>query len=242
MTVSTRTSAPSYKIFEPDALDQIYAKGNLDPIMGGISYAFGSAHKQEAAGNQDRYLQSQERFNKMAAALDAMEMDSKTKQEALKIGGKLIGDGEDPTKIIGSDLIYGNPGDSLLPGLLRNKISSEIARNGAAASADKNGPKDTVTESWTDPGTGKDIVYKRQGKPSDVGGPPPAPGTKVNPPAGSTPIPSKAGVTNSQQIEARAKAAAGPDAKIVQSSPSGATLWAGSKGTATFDPSGKQVR
>jgi hypothetical protein len=131
MTASTRTSAPSYKIFEPDALDQIYAKGNLDPIMGGISYAFGSAHKQEAAGNQDRYLQSQEKFNRMAATLDAMEMDSKTKQKALEIGGQLIAKGEDPTKIIGSDLIYGDPAQNLLPGLLRDKIQSEINSNNA---------------------------------------------------------------------------------------------------------------
>lgn len=239
MTVSTRTSAPSYKIFEPDALDQIYAKGNLDPIMGGISYAFGSAHKQEAAGNQQQYLASQERFNKMAATLDAMEMDSKTKQAALKIGGELIAKGEDPTKIIGSDLIYGNPNDSLVPGLMRRKTESEINANNSKGAG--GGEKDTYTESWTDPASGKDYVVKRQGSPSVIG-PAPTKSTGTNAPAGSTPIASKAGTTNAQQIEVRAKAAAGPDAKIIQSSPSGATLWAGSKGTATFDPSGKQVR
>ena len=241
MTVSTRTSAPSYKIFEPDALDAVYAKGVIsDPIMGGIAGAMGLAHDMSKSRNQDNYLKSQDDFNRMAANLDAMEMDSKTKQAALKIGGELIGKGEDPTKIIGSDLIYGDPAQNLLPGLLRNKIQSDINANNSKGAG--GGEKDTYTESWTDPATGKDHVIKRQGSPTNLGPPPTAPATKTGGPAGSTPIPSKTGTTNAQQIEARAKAAAGPDAKIVQTSPSGASLWAGSKGTATFDPSGKQVR
>ena len=240
MTVSTRTSAPSYKIFEPDALDAVYAKGVIsDPIMGGIAGAMGLAHDMSKSRNQDNYLKSQDDFNRMAANLDAMEMDSKTKQAALKIGGELIAKGEDPTKIIGSDLIYGSPGDNLLPGLMRGKIQSDINANNSKGAG--SGEKDTYTESWTDPASGKDYVVKRQGSPAVIG-PAPTKSTGTNAPASSTPIASKAGTTNAQQIEVRAKAAAGPDARLVQSSPSGATLWAGSKGTATFDPSGKQVR
>src|SRR5712664_4062961 len=109
MPVTTRMSAPNYKIFEPDALDAIYAKGNLDPIMGGISYAFGNAHKMDNQIAAGQTLEAQDKFNKMAANLDAMEITNKTKQEALKIGGKLMELGEDPTKVLGSGDIYTNP-------------------------------------------------------------------------------------------------------------------------------------
>lgn len=241
MTVTTRTSAPSYKIFEPDSLDAVYAKGNLDPIMGGISYAFGSAHKQEKAGYQDQYLESQEKFNRMAATLDAMEIDAKTKQEAMKLGIGLIKEGEDPTKILGAGMVYANPADSSLPALKRGELQASINQKNSAASASGNESKDTYTESWTDTASGKDIVVKRQGKPS-VLGPAPAKSSAVQPPAGSTPIPSKAGTVAPEQIRARAEAAVGRGAKVIDQSPSGATLWQGPKGTATFKPDGTMVR
>lgn len=239
MAVSTRMTAPNYKIFEPDSLDAIYAKGNLDPIMGGISYAFGNAHKAEAAGNQADYMQSQEKFNKMAAALDAMEIDSKTKQEALKIGGKLVELGEDPTKVLGSEGIYSNPADSLLPGLLRGKIQSEITRNNAAGTADRNKDTDTFKTTTVDPATGTVVEQTSKRKPGQLDMTPPNAGGN---PKGSTPIPQKDNsAVLQQQIQTRAKAVAGPDAKLIDSA-NGATLWKGSKGIVTFDPTGKQVR
>lgn len=239
MAVSTRLTAPNYKIFEPDQLDAIYAKGNLDPIMGGISYAFGSAHKAEAAGNQADYMQSQDKFNKMAAALDAMEIDSKTKQEAMKIAGTLIGHGEDPTKLQGGASIYNNATDSLLPGLLRGKIQSEISKNQAAGTADRNKDSDTYKTTTVDPGTGTVVEQTSKRKPGQLDMTPPNAGGN---PKESTPIPQKDNsAVLQQQIQTRAKAAAGPDAKLIDSA-NGATLWKGSKGIVTFDPTGKQVR
>lgn len=203
MTVLTRTSAPSYKIFEPDALDQIYAKGSLDPIMGGISYAFGSAHKQEAAGNQQQYLASQERFNRMAATLDAMEMDSKTKQAALKIGGELIAKGEDPAKIIGGDLIYGDPAQNLLPGLLRDKIRSEINQNNAPKGG---GDKNKVVDTY--PYGGGTRTVTTAGAPVEQ-----RPAEPTSKP-GSTPVaPKDKSNTITQSVIRTAQSALGPDAQ-----------------------------
>lgn len=238
MAVSTRLNAPNYKIFEPDALDAAYAKGNLDPIMGGISYAFGSAYKQEKAGYQDKYLDSQEKFNRMAATLDAMEMDQKTKQEAMKLGIGLIKDGEDPTKILGAGMVYANPADSSLPALKRGELQASINQKNASASASGNEGKSTYTESWTDPASGKDYVVKRQGTPSTIG-PPPVKGGGVNPPAGSTAIPSKAGTVAPEQIRARAEAIAGRGAVIVDTRSDGATLWKGPKGMAAAKSNGR---
>lgn len=239
MTVSTRITAPNYKIFEPDALDAIYAKGNLDPIMGGISYAFGNAHKAEGVNNQQDYMQSQDKFNRMAAGLDAMEIDQKRKEAAMKIAGTLIGHGEDPTKLQGGADIYTNPGDNLLPGMLRNKIASEINKNNSGASADRSKDSDTVKETYVEPGSNKVVEVTHKGKPGSVQIPS---GPGVNP-KGSTPIAPNAnsGGNLQEQISIRAKAAAGPDAKLIQEA-NGATLWKGSKGIVTFDPTGKQVR
>lgn len=237
MTVSTRLTAPNYKIFEPDSLDAIYAKGNLDPIMGGISYAFGSAHKQEAANNQSSYLESQDKFNRMAAALDAMEIDSKTKQEAMKLGIGLIKDGEDPTKILGAGMVYANPADSSLPALKRGELQASINQKNSAASADRGKDSMTVQESYTPPGGNKSITITHKGKPGSV----PIPAGYVIDPKTSTPVQpnANAGAVNAQQIKARAEAIAGRGATIVDTHPDGATLWKGPKGMATAKPNGR---
>ncbi|CAB4197463.1 hypothetical protein UFOVP1323_29 [uncultured Caudovirales phage] len=239
MVVSTRLTAPNYKIFEPDSLDAIYAKGNLDPIMGGISYAFGSAHKQEAANNQSSYLESQDKFNRMAAALDAMEIDSKTKQEAMKLGIGLIKEGEDPTKILGAGNVYANPADSSLPALKRGELQASINQKNSAASASGKEGYDTVQTVTTPPGSNQTVTVTQRRKPGvlETGA------GKVNPTT-STPVQSNAnaGAVNAQQIQARAEAAVGRGAKIIDQSPSGHTLWQGPKGTATFKPDGTMVR
>jgi hypothetical protein len=240
MTVSTRTSAPSYKIFEPDTLDAVYAKGNLDPIMGGISYAFGSAHKQNKAEYRDQYLASQEKFNRMAATLDAMEMDSKTKQEAMKLGVALIKEGEDPIKIIGASNVYANPADSSLPALKRNELQASINAKNASASASGKEGYDTISTVTTPPGSNQTVTVTQKrpaGKMSTA-----APSTVD--PTTSTPVApnANAAAVTRQQIQARAEAAVGRGAKIIDQSPSGATLWQGPKGTATFKPDGTMVR
>ena len=242
MPVTTRMSAPNYKIFEPDALDAIYAKGNLDPIMGGISYAFGNAHKMDNQIAAGQTLEAQDKFNKMAANLDAMEITNKTKQEALKIGGKLMELGEDPTKVLGSGDIYTNPADNLLPGLLRGKIQSEINKNNASATADRGAGSDTYKTTYVEPGSGRVVETTSKRKPGvlDMNQAPAAD------PKASTPVQSNPNASGNvqQQIGVRAKAAVGPDARLLETAPSGHSIWASpsTKKTVVFDPTGKQIR
>ena len=174
MTVSTRTSAPSYKIFDPDALDVAYANGVIsNPVMGGIASAAGITHSMSKMRNQDNYLASQEKFNEMAATLDAMEMDSKTKQKMMDVAGTLISKGEGPANVLGgSDIYNGNPAGALLPGLLRDKIAAETAA--AGRSGNDGGVKEKHTVQTVDPVTGKTIVHT-------VPGPPPPPKTELPP-------------------------------------------------------------
>lgn len=241
MVVSTRISAPNYKIYEPDALDAIYAKGNLDPIMGGISYAFGNAHRLNSQMDQEDFTRQQDRYNKMAAALDAMEIDSKTKQEALKIGGTLIGKGEDPTKVRGSELIYNDPADNALPGLERGVLSSKIAQQNAAASADKSKDSDTFTTKSIDPGTGVEQTVTSKRKPG--GTTPIATVPQGADPRASTPVPANTGNAEAQ-IRARIAAAVGTDKPVVRDNGNGTFTVASPDGkrTAIFDNKGNQKR
>ena len=150
MTVSTRTSAPSYKIFEPDALDAVYAKGVIsDPIMGGIAGAMGLAHDMSKSRNQDNYLKSQDDFNRMAANLDLAEMDSKRKIELLKSAVDLIGKGAPTTDLNPGALdgLYHGQGylaDTLGKSLRNlNDAKAEGARNGGGGGS---GGKDSYTD------------------------------------------------------------------------------------------------
>lgn len=242
MPVTTRIAAPNYKIYEPDALDAIYAKGNLDPIMGGISYAFGNAKKLNSSMDQEDFIRQQAQYNRMAAALDAMEIDSKTKQEALKIGGSLIAKGEDPTKVIGGYLIYNNPADNSLPGLERGVLSSKIAAQSAATSADRGKDMDTVTTKTQDPNTpGIETTVTSKRKPGSTNPVVTVPNTID--PRTSTPVldnPRNA----EAQIRARISAAVGTDKPAVKDAGGGKFIVTNPQNnkSAIFDSKGNQVR
>lgn len=141
MTVSTRTSAPSYKIFEPDALDQIYAKGALDPMMGGIAGSLALSHGANKAGYQDRYLASQKEFNNLAANLDMAEMDNRRKIELLKGAVDLIGKGAatpdlDPGSLVGLYTAPGYQNDTL--GKSLRDLNAAKAQGARASGASTN--------------------------------------------------------------------------------------------------------
>ena len=251
MAVSTRMAAPNYKIFEPDTLDAIYAQKMFDPIYGGFAGAMGIAHKMDSAGNAEQALAAQDRFNTMASNLDKLEMTEKTKQEGMKQAGHLAGLGESPDLLTGGGDIYTDPTKSLLPGLLRGKIQAQTAAELAKASADRAAGKESETyqEQYNTVGgerTGGSTVTRTfKGKP---GGTAISGSGATNPPQidpkGSTPTPNNptAPVVNQQQVQARAKAAAGPDAVMRGQNPDGSTLWAGSKGAYAFDGNGKMYR
>ena len=167
MAVTTRMAAPSYKIYEPDALDAIYAKGSLDPIMGGIAGAMGIAKRQNTIMDQEEFVRQQDRYNKMAANLDAMEIDSKTKQEALKEGVKLIMHGTDASGVKGIENILtpGAIGANDTASLYKTKVLADAAKGSGGG----DGGKESWTERWT--ANGKDYEVKHQGKPGATGAP-----------------------------------------------------------------------
>lgn len=242
MAVTTRIAAPNYKIYEPDSLDAIYAKGNLDPVMGGISYAFGNAHKLNTSMDQEQFIQQQDRYNKMAAALDAMEISEKTKQEAMKIGGELIGKGEDPSKVRGGSAVYNDTGDSLLPGALRGKINAETnALNAKAAGGGSGGDVETHQTSHTIGGvTYTDTVKGKRPTGTAVG----APNPSVAPPNGSTPMPATSPAVTKEQTIARITTIIGapPSRENVKVNPDGTATFTGPKGSITMRPGGVEDR
>lgn len=141
MPVNTRMSPPSYKVFEPDALDAIYAKGQLDPVMGGIAYAFRKAHEGDSERAQADYLASQDRYNAMARDLDALEAKQRQDLALATVYAK----SEDPLGVLKQDV-----------------LRSIAARNNAsAANAGANsGPMTTVQNTYVTP-EGQTVVTQR---------------------------------------------------------------------------------
>ena len=144
MTVTTRTSAPSYKIFEPDVLDQIYANKVFDPVMGGFAGALGSFHKMDKAGYQSDYLASQEKFNKMAAGIDMMEIEQKRREAAMKLMPGLMQHGtraphiRDIQELLTAEGIAADSAAALF-------TNESLARASASNRSGSKNPKETTT-------------------------------------------------------------------------------------------------
>lgn len=246
MALNTRLSAPSYKIYEPDALDVALSNRVLDPLQGGIAGAMLLAHGVDNTNAQKQYLESSDKFNQMARGLDAMEIAQKHKEAAMKIGGTLVQHGEDPTNIQGMEDVFRNVNGSLLPGLLRSKIGAEIAGIGAKANADRNASMDTVQETYTDPGTGVTRTVTHKGKAGRID----IPDRGSVDPTASTPIPNANPATAkaaTNQIIQRAAAAVGASdvSQLSGGKDAGGNYViknTASGKTATFDSSGKQLR
>lgn len=212
MALNTRLSAPTYKIFEPNALDVALSQRVLDPLQGGIAGAMLLSHSVDNQNAQQQYLASSDKFNQMARGLDAMEIAQKHREAAMKIGGTMVEHGEDPTNIQSMEDVFKNVGGSLLPGLLRSKIQSEIAANGAKANADRGASMDTVKRTYTDPGTNETIEVTSKGKAGRID----IPARTTVDPAGSTPIPASpnAPVAAKNAIEQRVIAATGTSTPV----------------------------
>lgn len=236
MAVTTRMAAPNYKMYAPDELDAVYSKGTLDPIMGGIAFMYKNAKSQNSMMDQEEFMKQQAQYNRMAQNLDAMEIDSKTKQEAMKLGAQLIMKGEDPTKVQGGDSIYKNAGDSLLPGMLRNKIAADTAAAGRGGEG--SGVKNKTTVTTTPPGTNLNIQYQHAGPPkapSEYGG---------NDPRTAAPMPSSSPATKESQIISRIKTVTGvvPTRENTVPNGDGSLTVKGPKGSITMYPDGKEKR
>lgn len=248
MAVNTRLSAPTYKIFEPDALDVMLSQHVLDPLQGGLAGAMLLNHRNDTQQGQQDFLASNEKFNQMARGLDAMEIAQKSHEARLKLAPGLMEHGTDANTIRGiEDLltpegILGNKSASLYQG----KTAAEIAALNAKANADRSGQMITNKETYTDPGTNttREITYK--GKPGSVTMPPAR--AQVDPTV-STPTPAAPSAPTAQtgQIVQRAMAAVGAsDPSQIQAGRDATGNYivknAASGKTATFDQTGKQIR
>lgn len=183
MAVNTRTAAPSYKIYEPDALDVALSNKVLDPLQGGIAGAMLLNHQAESANNVRDFTADQSRFNKMAAGLDAMEIAQKSQEARMKLAPGLMEHGTNAKDILGIEDVLSPSGiqSNDAASLFGDKTRAEIAAALAKASHAGDGTKETTTETSMDAGTGKVVAHK-------YGGPPVTAIAPVDA-TGSTPIP-----------------------------------------------------
>lgn len=243
MAVNTRLTAPSYKIFEPDALDVALSNKVLDPLQGGIAGAMLLSHNADQAASQQQFLDRTDKFNEMARGLDAMEIAQKSQEARMKLAPGLLEHGTNAADILGiSDILTPNgirSNDAAT--LFGDKTRAEIASALAKAAHAGDGTKETTTENTVDAGTGTMIAHKYGGAPR-VAAP-------VVDPTVSTAVPTstKAPTVQVNQTVQRAIAAVGAsdpsqiaggkDASgnfIIKNTATGKT--------ATFDPTGKQIR
>lgn len=187
MAVNTRLSAPNYRIFEPDTLDAIYAKGMLDPQEGGIAAALANAHTVEKGMDTDRALAEQDRFNAMARGLDAMEINQRTVGERMKIAPSLLEHGTNAGDILGIQdiLTPGGIQNNDAAGLFQGKTRAEIAALNAKANADRLAGVDTVKDTYQDLGRGVTTEVTHRGRAGTIAVPTRAPIDTT----GSTPVP-----------------------------------------------------
>lgn len=243
MAVNTRLTAPSYKIFEPDALDVALSNKVLDPLQGGIAGAMLLSHNADQAASQQQFLDRTDKFNEMARGLDALEIAQKAQSERVKAIPSLLEHGTNAYNIKDIDSLLTPEGvaANTTAGLFGDKTRAEIAAALARAAHAGDGTKETTTENTVDAGTGTMIAHKYGGAPR-VAAP-------VVDPTVSTAVPTstKAPTVQVNQTVQRAIAAVGAsdpsqiaggkDASgnfIIKNTATGKT--------ATFDPTGKQIR
>lgn len=241
MAVNTRLSAPTYKIFEPDALDVMLSQHVLDPLQGGLAGSMLLTHKLESQNNQQQYMESNDKFNSIARGLDAMEIAQKHKEARMKLAPGLLEHGTDAQDILGIEDLLSQSGilGNKTASMFQNKNAAEIAALGAKANADRSGSMDTNKQTWVDPATG--VVHEVTNKGRGISTPKPASIDMQS----STPVPTSGNtpVVNQQQTSTRAKAAIGPDAVLVKTE-GGIQYWSSptTKKMGAFDSNGKMIR
>lgn len=127
--MAAKVTTPSPQIFTSDPLEQIVAKGLLDPTMGGLAGMFLNAFGERRRMDQDTYMQGVSESNQIAGRLAQQELAAKQQEELLKGALKLaeLGQSGDTMPILGAIIKNG----SLSGGtdLTRRLIESKIAAN-----------------------------------------------------------------------------------------------------------------
>jgi hypothetical protein len=146
-----KLTAPNPALFDPDALEQTFAKGvTARDNTAGLSAAWLLLQGADRARDQDKYMGALNTTNAMDAALQRQEMVAKTRQEAMKNAAGLIKEGFAPSNLVGGGDVV--TGDDPMTGLLRDLVSSKIFANrnkGAGGGGAGGKPTTTVQTQMT---------------------------------------------------------------------------------------------
>lgn len=142
-----KLTAPNVNLFDPDALEQIFAKGvTARDNTAGLSAAWLLSSRADRMNDQDRYLGALNTTNQMDAALQRQEVAAKLREQGMKSATDLIKEGFTPTSLnsgadLFSDLGSGDNYAKMLQALTQSKIT---ANNSKGASGGGGKPTTTV--------------------------------------------------------------------------------------------------
>jgi hypothetical protein len=118
-------------MFDPDALEQIFAKGvTARDNTAGLSAAWLLAQGDSRLKDQDRYLGAMNNLNQMDAALQRQEIAAKLREQGMKSATALIKEGFKPSTLnAGGDVFNDIPGGDSYSGMLQELTRSKIFAN-----------------------------------------------------------------------------------------------------------------
>lgn len=168
MASTPKQQIASPQIFNSDPVEQIFAKGVLDPDMGGIAYAYLTAARGQRADDQSVYMQNLAASNRLAAELARQQMGQELLTEALKQGPDYAKAGINFSDIpllaqLTASRTGALTGES--PGLYRELLAADAAHKRAQAANAGAANADTVTaEVNTDPNGPGVVTYTAKTK------------------------------------------------------------------------------
>jgi hypothetical protein len=167
-TSSTGSKIAAPQIFTSDPLEQAYAKGTLDPDMGGIAYAYMNAARGRREDNQNEYMQALREANLMSSRLAIHETDADVMKELIKSAAEQANAGIDPSTSPILSRLYDlkNPLTAQPSFLSRDLKAANAAkaRADAAHAGDAGAPTYTYTQNVGPGGTPGDSTLVGKGR------------------------------------------------------------------------------
>ena len=166
MASAPRPAIPAPQIFTSDPIEQTYAKGTLDPAMGGIAYAYLQAAHGDRADSQDVYMQSLRSAQDLQAQLQREDNQQDLLKEALKMAPEYAAKGISASEVPMINRLYkGGTGSSDSAALERAFLIAKANHENAAAAhaGDAGAPTYTEQNTITPTGIG-DTVQTSKGK------------------------------------------------------------------------------
>lgn len=149
-------------MFDPDALEQIFAKGvTARDNTAGLSASWLLAQGDSRLRDQDRYLGAMSNLNQMDAALQRQEIAAKLREQGMKSSVDLIKEGFAPRTTSGGPDVLTDVNDAdvnAVTQMNRDLVRSNIFKNMHVGAGGGGGTKEKVEETRTvwvqDPGGG----------------------------------------------------------------------------------------